>query len=76
MIHHISTFSRPLFSKLTQNSTKMAHSSTTRWEAPKFSFNADNQPAAWREFYIRALEYLETLDTDPEEADQTKKGWK
>ena len=54
----------------------MAYSSTPRWEAPKFSFNTDNQPAAWKEFYIRALDYLETLDIDPEEADQTKKGWR
>ena len=54
----------------------MAHSNTSHWEAPKFSFNAENQPAAWREFYIRALDYLETLDIDPEKADQTKKGWK
>ena len=54
----------------------MAHSSTTRWEAPTFSFNADNQPAAWREFYIRALDYLETLNIDPEQEDQHKKGWK
>ena len=53
----------------------MAHSSTPRWEAPKFSFNADNQPAAWRKFYIRALDYLETLNIDTEKADQTKKGW-
>ena len=54
----------------------MAHNSTTRWEAPTFSFNVDNQPAAWREFYIRALDYLETLDIDPEQEDQHKKGWK
>ena len=54
----------------------MVHSSTPRWEAPKFLFNTDNQPAAWIEFYIRALAYLETLNIDPEKEDQTKKGWK
>ena len=54
----------------------MAHGSNPRGEAPKFSFIADNQPVAWREFYIRALDYLETLNIDPEKADQTKKGWK
>ena len=54
----------------------MAQSNTPRWEAPNFSFNADNQPAVWREFYMRALNYLETLDIDPEKADQTKKAWK
>ena len=36
----------------------------------------ENQPVAWREFHIRALDYLETLNIDPEKADQTKKGWK
>ena len=54
----------------------MAQSNTPRWEAPNISFNTDNQPAAWRELYIRALDYLETLNIDPEKADQTKKGWK
>ena len=54
----------------------MAQNNTTRWEAPTFSFNTDNQPAGWREFYNRALDYLETLDIDPEQEDQHKKGWK
>ena len=54
----------------------MVHSNTSRWEAPKFSFNADNQPATQKEFYIRPLDYLETLNIDPEKADQTKKEWK
>ena len=54
----------------------MAQNNTSRWEAPKFSFNMEDQPAAWREFYIRALDYLETLDIDPEQEDQHKKGWK
>ena len=76
MIHHISTFSRPPFQQTHTKLNKMAHSSTPRWEAPQFSFNTDNQPAVWREFYIRALDYLETLDIDSEEANQTKKGWK
>ena len=51
----------------------MAHSSTPRWEAAKFSFNADNQPAAWKEFYIRALDYLETLDIDLEKSRSDQK---
>ena len=54
----------------------MAQDSTTRWEAPTFSFNTDNQPAAWRDFYTRAIDYLETLDIDPEQEGQHKKGWK
>ena len=54
----------------------MVQNNTTRWEAPSFSFNVDNQPAAWREFYIRALDYLETIDIDPEQEDQHKRGWK
>ena len=45
-------------------------------ESTKFSFNAEDQAAAWRNFYTRAIDYLETLDTDPESKDQNKKGWK
>ena len=29
-----------------------------------------------KKFYTRAIDYLETLDIDPEQADQDKKGWK
>ena len=54
----------------------MAQSNTTRWEAPKFSFNTEDQAAAWREFYTRALDYLETLDIDTEAEDINKSGWK
>ena len=54
----------------------MAQSNTSRWETPKFSFNSEDQAAAWREFYTRALDYLETLDTDPEVEDEHKKRWK
>ena len=52
----------------------MAHSSTPQWEAPKFSFNAEDQASAWREVYTRAIDYLETLDIDPEREDENKKG--
>ena len=54
----------------------MAQSNTCRWEANKFSFNSEDQAAAWREFYTRALDYLETLNIDPEIEDKNKKGWK
>ena len=54
----------------------MAHSNTLQWEAPKFSFNAEDQAAAWREFYTRAIDYLETIDIDTEAEDEHKKGWK
>ena len=54
----------------------MAQNNTTIWEAPSFSFNVDNQPAAWREFYMRAIDYLETIDIDLEQEDQHKRGWK
>ena len=54
----------------------MAHSSTPWWEAPKFWFNSEDQVAAWREFYTRATDYLETMDIDPEREDENKKGWK
>ena len=54
----------------------MAQSNTSRWETPKFSFNMEDQAAAWREFYTRALDYLETLDIDTKAQDENKKGWK
>ena len=45
------------------------------WEAPKFSFTTEDQPAEWKKFYICALDYLETLDIDPEKKDENKRGW-
>ena len=54
----------------------MANSNTSRWEAPKFSFDMEDQEAEWKKFYTRAIDYLETLDIDPEQEDQHKKGWK
>ena len=54
----------------------MAQSNTPRWEAPKFSFNMEDQAAAWKEFSTRALDYLETLDIDTEAEDNNKRGWK
>ena len=38
----------------------------TIWTAPTFSFDTADQPTAWRDFYIRAIDYLETLRIDPE----------
>ena len=54
----------------------MAQSNTSHWEAPKFSFNTEDQAAAWRNFYTRVIDYLETIDIDPEREDENKKGWK
>ena len=54
----------------------MAQSTTSRWEAPKFSFTSKDEAAAWKEFYTRAIDYLETLDIDTEAEDENKKGWK
>ena len=48
----------------------------TRWTAPSFSFDTPDQPTTWRDFYTRAIDYLETIDIDPEEEDQQKRGWK
>ena len=52
------------------NSTNPPH-----WEAPKFSFTTEDQAAEWKKFYIHALDYLESLDIDPEKKDENKKGW-
>ena len=46
------------------------------WEAPTFHFNSTNQSEDWSIFYTRALDYLDTLDIELDEADETHKGWK
>ena len=48
---------------------KMASRNTLHWEAPRFSFSSQNQADT------RALDFLETLDINPDEEDQGKKGW-
>ena len=52
------------------------HNSNTRWTAPSFSFNTEDQPTAWKDFFTRVIDFLETIDIDPEEEDQQKRGWK
>ena len=44
------------------------------WTAPTFSFDAADQPTTWRDFYLRALDYLEMLKIKPKEEDQEMKG--
>ena len=53
----------------------MPSSNPPHWEAPKFSFNVENQAAVSKQFYIRAIDYLEALDIDPDKADEAKRGW-
>ena len=50
----------------------MAQNNTTRWEQPKFLFDMEDQASEWKKFYTRAIDYLETLDIDPEQEDQYK----
>ena len=45
-------------------------------EAPTFHFNSPNQSEDWSVFYTRALDYLDALDIEPEDADESHKGWK
>ena len=47
-----------------------------RWKAPQFSFNSPQQTQEWKNFYTRVLDYLETLDIDPEAQDDARHGWK
>ena len=49
---------------------------TARWEAPQFPFNSPQQTQEWKNFYTRVLDYLETLDIDPEAQDDARHGWK
>ena len=47
----------------------------SNWTAPTFSFDAADQPTAWEDFSIRALDYLETLRIKADVEDQDMKGW-
>ena len=49
--------------------------SSSLFTAPTFSFEAADQPTAWRDFYLRALDYLEMLKIKSDEEDRDKKGW-
>ena len=46
------------------------------WEAPTFHFNSANQSEDWSVFYTRALYYLDALDIELDQADESHKGWK
>ena len=46
--------------------------SMTHWEAPQFSFNSPDQTQEWKNFYTRVLDFLETLDIEPERQDENK----
>ena len=53
----------------------MISTNPSHWETPKFSFTTEGQAAEWKKFYIRTLDYLETLDIDPDKKDENKRGW-
>ena len=53
----------------------MASHTVTHWEAPKFNFNSPHQLEDWKVFYTRALDYLEALDINTDEADDCHTGW-
>ena len=44
--------------------------------SPLISFSTANQAEEWKTFYVRAIDYVETLDIDIEPSYQTKMGWK
>ena len=44
-----------------------------RWTAPSFSFDTADQPTTWRDFYTRAIDYVEAIGIDPEEEYQQKR---
>ena len=46
------------------------------WEALTFHLNSPNQSEDQRTFYTRALDYLDALDIEPDQADDNHKGWK
>ena len=53
----------------------MARSNNPHCEAPKFSFNSQNQAEKWKLFYTRTLDFLKALGVNPDEEDQGRKGW-
>ena len=54
----------------------MASHPTNHWDAPTFHFNSPNKCADWKAFYTRALDYLDALDIETNEANNCCKGWK
>ena len=54
----------------------MAHNVPPHWKAPTFSFNTQDQVTEWRQFYIRVIDYVEVLDIEPDQEDETKRGWR
>ena len=55
---------------------KMASTTTTlHWRAQN-NLSTPNHAGDWKEFYIRAIDYLEPLDIDVETPDGSKRGWK
>ena len=51
----------------------MASNEPPHWEAPKFSFNADNQAKEWKKFHTRVIDFLEALNIDPDTPDESKR---
>ena len=54
----------------------MASHPNNWWDACTFHFNSPNQSEDWKAFYTRALDYLDALDRETNEADNCHKGWK
>ena len=54
----------------------MAQHVPPQWEAPQFTFNAEDQATEWQRFHIKAIDYLEALDIDPDQEDDTRREWK
>ena len=55
--------------------TMVPNSKTPWWEAPKISFDVPNQAEEWKISYMKAVDFLETLDIDADREDDTKQGW-
>ena len=53
----------------------MASNEPPHWEAPKFSFNVENQAKEWKKFHTRVIDFLEDLNIDPDTPDESKRGW-
>ena len=58
------------------SSTMASRSNMPCLETPKSSFTLSQQTEDWKAFYTKALDYLEALNINTDEPDETKTGWK
>ena len=64
--HYKQAFPRPFITG------PVASNAPPWWDAPKFSFNAQDQAVEWKQFYMGVVDYLEVLDLFHNQENETK----